>query len=101
MAGGGLKGVQRGVWFSGLGVKHKKILKLLLKTPDNIKDKGGFLSMNISSLISSANFKPLNLIQKAEKKSEGEPLPCPEGKQDTSKGTEDFAVILERTKNRK
>ena len=60
-------------------------------------------SLNISSLISSANFKPLILSQKIDPAQEGKTLPGTRenGKMDVTKGTESFAVILELAKQKK
>lgn len=57
--------------------------------------------MQISSLISSANFKPLQLPSKAEPKNEGKPASSLRENAPTNKGSDSFAVILELTKQKK
>lgn len=56
--------------------------------------------MHISSLISSANFKPLQLPSKAEPKNEGKHASHLRENALTNKGSDSFAVILETTRQK-
>ncbi len=57
--------------------------------------------MSISSPINSAKFKPLVVSQKTEIKPEEKPPAGPSKNGKIDKGTESFAVILERFKQKK
>lgn len=56
--------------------------------------------MQISSLISSANFKPLQIPSKTESKNEGKPVPNLRENGHPNKDPDSFAAILELTKQK-